>query len=208
MNESESPTREQIKEQFQNAAAFVQGTLNPVMADGSYSFGFLAELAALSLSSQETELRIVEEIRLLEQNLETSSSTKPATPFKGPHLAGYWHKHYFAAAFIPENLCLEMHRDDTVERVLGKYAGQTITHEHLDELVDRLVLGNLEARGLASRLTGEWLVFSMAQGKRTYLTLARHDEGDEAIIERVRRHEALDRTSGWDWHKTRFVFTS
>ena len=73
-----------FKKRFENAAAFVQGFLHPVMADGSYSFGFLTELAALSFTSQETVLHIVEEIRLLEQRKESSSATKPATTFTGP----------------------------------------------------------------------------------------------------------------------------
>ena len=198
---------EEFKQRFENAATFVQGILHPVMAQGSYSFGFLTELAALSFISQETVLRIVEEIRLLEQGRESSSATKPATAFTGRHLVGYWHKHYFAAAFIPENLRLEMHRDDTVERVWGKYTGQTITQEHVDELVHSLVHENLDTRSSASRLTGEWLVFSMAQGKRTYLTLAKHAEGDQAIAERVQRHEGIDHATGWDWRTSRFTFT-
>ena len=206
MDDAMASMEEDYKRRFETAAAFVQGILHPVMADGSYSFGFLAELATMSFTSQETVLRIAEEIRLLEQGAEASLATKPATAFTGPHLVGYWHKHYCAAAFIPENLRLEMRRDDTVDRVWGKYSGQTITQEHVDELVHSLVRENLEARTWASRLTGEWLVFSMAEGKRTFLTLAKHAEGDQAIAERIHRHESIDSAAGWDWRTSRFTF--
>ena len=100
-----------------------------------------------------------------------------------------------------------MHRDDTVERVWGKFNGQTISQEHIDELVHSLVHENLDTRSSASRrLTGEWLVFSKAQGKRTYLTLAKHAEDDQSIAERIQRHEDMDRATGWDWRTTRFMF--
>jgi hypothetical protein len=35
-----------------------------------------------------------------------------------------------------------------------------------------------------SRLTGEWIVFAKANGRNIYLTLAGHDESNEAVLSR------------------------
>ena len=208
MDQSESPTREQIQQQYQSAVSFVQGLLNPVMVDGNYSFGLLTELSALSLNRQATVFQIVKEIRLLERGQESASTTKGAAMFTKPLLAGYWHKHYFAASFIRKNILLEMAKDNTLRKVLGGYFGQILTEAHIGKLVHQLVYDNLRVRGLDSRLTGEWLIFSMAGGRRNYLTLGTHAEGNNNISERIRRHEKLDDESGWDWRISRFTFAS
>ena len=48
----------------------------------------------------------------------------------------------------------------------------------------------------------------MEQGKRTYLTLAKHAEDDQAIAERIHRHETIDRAVGWGWRTSRLTLGS
>lgn len=179
------------------AARFAQGYLDPKMRDGSYSAGFLIDLAMEGFSNQLNLFRIVEEVAELEGSGTRQPSTKPAAMFKGRHLQGYWHKHHTQAVYMPENLRLEMHRDDTVERVLGKYEGQIMTQAMVNELVHALVHENYMTRSREARLTGEWIIYSRTGNRNYYVTLARHDEGDAVIAERLHRYEDIDRRTGW-----------
>ena len=179
------------------AAQFAQGFLNPKMRDGSYSMGFLIDLAMEGFLSQLNLFRMIEEVAGLEGSGTLPSSTKPAAMFTGKHLRGYWHKHHTQAAYMPRNLRLEMDKDNTVERVLGKYEGQIITQAMVTELTHAMVSENYTRRSQEARLTGEWIVYSCSSQQNYYFTLACHDEGDEAIAERLHRYEDMDRRTGW-----------
>lgn len=187
------------------AARFVQGYLDPVMRDGSYSAGFLIDLARESLVNQLNLFRIIEEVAALEGSSTRQSSTKAAAMFKGKHLCGYWHKHYTQAAYMPENLRLELHKDETVERVWGKYEGQVITPAMVNELVHAVVHENYINRTKEARLTGEWIAYSRTSNRNYYITLARHDEGDDVIAERLHRYEDIDQKTGWVSGKSTFT---
>lgn len=179
------------------AARFAQGFLDPEMRGGSYSMGFLIDLAREGLLNQLNVFSIIEEVAGLEGSGTRPPSTKPAAMFMRRHLLGYWHKHHTQAAYIPENLRLEMHKDDTVEPVLGKYEGQIFTEAMAKELTNAIVHENYARRSQDARLTGEWIVYSCAGNQNYYITLARHDEGDEVIAERLHRYEDVDRRTGW-----------
>lgn len=179
------------------AARFAQGYLDPKMRDGSYSMGFLIDLAMEGLLNQLNVFRIIEEVAAMEGGGTHPSSTKPAAMFTGKHLLGYWHKHHTQAAYMAENLRLEMHRDDTVERVWARHEGQVITQAMLNELTHAIVHENYARRSQDARLTGEWIVYSRTGNRNYYITLARHDEGDEVIAERLHRYEEMDRRTGW-----------
>ena len=99
------------------ALSFVRTYLDPVINPGSYSIGFLLELVSASFEGQLSIFRIVEEIGYLEGMAGHNTQTKPATMFTGKELYGYWHKHHSQPAHMPINLCHEMARDNTVERV-------------------------------------------------------------------------------------------
>ena len=174
------------------AAQFAQGFLDPKMRGGSYTMGFLIDLAMEGFLNQLNVFRMIEEVAGLEGSGTFPSSTKPAAMFTGKHLRGYWHKHHTQAVYMPKNLRLEMDKDDTVERVLGKYEEQIITQAILNELTDAMVCENYARRSQEARLTGEWIVYSCLDQQNYYITLACHDEGDEAIAERLHRYQDMD----------------
>ena len=187
---------------FEHAIDFTRQYLSAAMVTGSYSAGFLMELAASSLQGQIDVFRVAEEIAGLEGRPGRGTATKPPTQFNGEYLRGYWHKHHSQATDMPRNLLLEFKRDDTLERVWGKYEGQLITEEMVKELTYEMVIGNHRRRASEGRLTGEWIVYARDSDRNTYLTLAEHHEADEEIALRLRRYEELDRRLDWDWRKS------
>ena len=187
------------------AFGFVKEHLDGAMRSGSYSLGFALDLAMTVVQGRDNVFRTIDEVAILEGARPGPSRTKAAAPFTRRHLAGYWHKHHTQAGFMPQNLRLEMIKDDTVERVWKPHAGEVITQEHIDKLVHALVIGNYERRAGEGRLTGEWVVYALRDGANHYVTLASHDEGDELIAERLRRYEDIDAKTGWRYDRCSIV---
>ena len=98
------------------------------------------------------------------------TATKDATRFDrdGP-LKGLWHKHYFvhAADFIYENVSNQQRRY------------KELNLPPIAAMMTRIAEG---------KLTGEWIIFRMDEGVRTYLCLAKHSAtkaGDQALAARI-----------------------
>lgn len=135
-------------------------------------------------------------------HLETPSlptRTKPHEAMSGM-LNGFWHKHFFEARFLPENLrretqknferlwyrdflpALQSDPDSRDQANVGKLTGliaQTMVH---GAFLNRLGSRSAQAK---SRVTGEWIVFGKNEGRNVYLTLAVHEESDAAIATRI-----------------------
>jgi hypothetical protein len=112
--------------------------------------------------------------------------TKPAAPFTGKVLKGLWHKHYTTAGFIPRNL-VNHWTLPRLEALLSDVRRDALADAQLqlDRIAHSLVMDGYRDRAAGARLTGEWIVFAKGEAN-IYLTLARHDELDEAILVRCR----------------------
>ncbi len=179
------------------AIPFVKEQLDHVMRTGSYSIGFAVDIAMSIQQRRYNPHAIIQEIAGLEGSGHGRSRTKQAKPLIGKQLRGYWHKHHSQPRFLGLNLLNEMQRDGTVERILMPFAGQDVTPEVLKRLTHALINENFLRRANESRLTGEWIVFSKRERKNYYITLANHLEGDDVILERIRRYEDIDRQTNW-----------
>lgn len=128
--------------------------------------------------------------------LNRATATKAPAPLTGP-LTGLWHKHWFQAAFLPKNLLEETQKygDMLIYKHLNTKFGRDqwidrpITQDVVGSLVHATVFGAISHRsGSAgrkeSRLTGEWIVFAKAGRRNIYLTLAGHDETNDAVLSR------------------------
>jgi hypothetical protein len=125
-------------------------------------------------------------------------ATKAASRFDTGPLEGLWHKHWFQASFMPQNLANEMEKHGEsliIKRLIDRYGrdgwgSRTIDKEMVGLLAHASVFGALEhrtgnaRRGGKSRLTGEWVVFAKSEGRNIYLTLGGHEEPNEAILDR------------------------
>jgi hypothetical protein len=123
--------------------------------------------------------------------------TKPAEPFRAGPLKGLWHKHWFQAGFLVTNLQneTEKHGEMFIRKHLNaafghdRWVGEPMTEKLAGQLVGATVDGALSHRAGStahkqSRMTGEWIVFAKANGRNIYLTLAGHDETNEAVFSR------------------------
>lgn len=160
------------------------------LAPGRYSALFALEMCLLESYRGVNPLQIVDEIRYLEDPSKPSM-TKPAARFRHPPLRGLWHKHYFSARFIPQNIANHLagpRLRGVVEEVLDPRKSPLETEEMVRELAHRVSIEPFEQRASANALTGEWIVFAKHKEENYYLSLATHTAGDKQIREKIEKH--------------------
>ena len=128
---------------------------------------------------------IIDEIKRLE-TLGGNGYTKEATQFKQAPLHPLWHQHYFSAHYLVQNIKNEIKKDfnSIWDKSMGE-EGSVIEQRHIDSLVHNVVMGTIETRSNEKRITGEWLVFSMAPSGNIYLCMATHTTGDQNIYDKL-----------------------
>jgi len=146
--------------------------------------------AAFGVSPHE----ILSAIRELEQG-ELPSGVKPATQFKNLPLKGLWHKHFFSAHFIVQNIILGLGKtglERLVNEVMDPAKSPVITEEMINELAHRVTYEPVEVRDARKKLTGEWIVYLRHEGKNYYLCVNTHNAGDQFIFDRIKEHCVRD----------------
>jgi len=126
-----------------------------------------------------------------------AAPTKHAEPFTTGPLKELWHKHWFQASFLVTNLLNETEKRGEMlirkhlNAVFGRdgWVAELMTEKLAGELAHAMVDGALSHRSgrvarKQSRLTGEWIVFAKANSRNIYLTLAGHDETNDAVFSR------------------------
>lgn len=107
-------------------------------------------------------------------------------PFRRPPLQGLWHAHFFQAGFISKNLSNEIQRREETGIInailedgaeLDEMTTRRVTHE--------MTIGAFARRAARDALTGEWIVYAKDEDARLYLSLARHEEEDQVIFDRM-----------------------
>ncbi len=169
------------------------------IAPNRYSIILLLELFGGFKSGGLHLEKIMHEIRLLEED-GTQSQLKKPTQFSHPPLEGLWHKHYFEGGMKALLVNLGMitldlkpnkkFRIPFLEQKIkeaeqgGRQAisiDDTDAHEQIKLLVDDMVQGSWLRRTEAKALTGEWIVYAKYEHQNYYLSLGKHEEGDERI---------------------------
>lgn len=119
--------------------------------------------------------------------------TKPASPFTGELLKGFWHKHHMQAGFLPFNL-RQYQASRTGKKRFEKFVADAFPQEgaapkewetFFSMMAHEATVGAYEARLEEHYLTGDWIVYANHEGRNYYLTLGKHDEGDAVILERI-----------------------
>lgn len=157
---------------------------------GRYSWLFVFNLMMLERKNGVEPFSIIDEIKNLE-GVGPSRQTKAASEFKGPHLKGLWHKHFFAAnpslfAHNIQNQLAGGELEKLVEEIFDPKRSLVVTKEMISELSHRVVVESLEDRAADNKLTGEWIVFAKHQGQNYYLCTTNHDSGDESIAQSIK----------------------
>lgn len=136
---------------------------------------------------------VADEIKSLEK--QGTSRTKPAAAFRRRHLSGLWHKHYMIGdvASLAQNLKSELDRKGRKLRLFfeekieeARAAGEERFREEVPKIA-QVLTSNLAKRRSEGRMTGEWIVYVQHENQKFYLCLAKHNEGDERIREKIER---------------------
>lgn len=126
---------------------------------------------------------------------EPHSGIKPATAFNRPPLKGLWHKHFFSAHFLVNNMLLALGKDGLaklVDEVIDPAESSIVTKEMIEELAHRVAHEPVETRDQDGKLTGEWVIFAKHDGQHYYLCLNTHQAGDQFIYDRIMEHCVRD----------------
>jgi hypothetical protein len=118
----------------------------------------------------------------------SSTGTKPESPFKHEPLRGLWKKHYFSAHFVGKNIQNHFSGsklDRFIREVLDPEKSPVVTREMIEEFAHRFANEPLERRAEAQKLTGEWIIFAKHGGQNYYLCLATHNSKDQATYDRI-----------------------
>ncbi len=129
---------------------------------------------------------IIDEIKKLEAGV-TGPGTKPATEFRREPLRGLWHKHFFSAHFVPQNLLNHL-ANGRLEAIIEQTVkqGGVITEEMIANVIHQITEAQLEDRYTTGKITGEWIVFAKHEGANYYLCLSTHTSGDQVIYDQIK----------------------
>lgn len=162
-------------------------------APGRYSRIFLFELYCRILvpALPGDPAKIVAEVNALEGHGRTVG-TKPAAQFERPPLQGLWKKHYLVGGLpsMAKNLLLGFgkKRRELLHVIKEHHSPATADLSPLEKSrnIADAVTNIYAERSRTGRLTGDWIVFAKHEGRNYYLCLARHDEPDADIFNRIK----------------------
>ncbi|MGB6134715.1 MAG: hypothetical protein WBG54_23260 [Acidobacteriaceae bacterium] len=138
-------------------------------------------------------LTVIHEIKSLEKL--KISRTKKAAQFKRPALRGLWHKHYMNGdvASLAQNVKNALNDygipffEEQIREAQAAGEERFVTKEDVPKIVNDVLTNNLARRKSEGRMTGEWIIYAEHEDQNFYLCLAKHNEGDEKIRERIER---------------------
>ncbi|MDQ1832766.1 hypothetical protein [Massilia scottii] len=155
---------------------------------GRYSSLFIFNLMNLERVFHIDATPVISEIMHLEDQ-GPGLQMKPATEFRGEHLKGLWHQHFFVVhpSALANNIQSHLGKDG-LKRLVTKHLpmGETITSSALKSLSHAIVMESLEARAEAEKLTGEWIIFAKEENKNYYLSIETHQQPDERVAGNLR----------------------
>ena len=131
---------------------------------------------------------ILNSVKDLEAGEVQSQGIKPATRFKNLPLKGLWHKHFFSAHFLVNNIVLGLGKNGVeklVNEVFDAANSPIVTPDMINELARRVTREPVQNRETAGQLTGEWVIFIKHGGKNWYLCINTHSAGDQFLYDRI-----------------------
>jgi hypothetical protein len=155
------------------------------------SFPFCRRLIGCKARRGE-DINVLREVDSLE-GLASTSVTKDATQFRRQSpLYPFWHKHFYAPRHFFPNIAARwgLTRDGNRDlmKVINEIAAR---HGHAPEAWQKVLPHRLVMDGWRDRvsfgLTGDWIIFAKHGGVNFYLDLATHEEGDDAVMTKLRR---------------------
>lgn len=135
---------------------------------------------------------IIKEIKNLEKPDKNYRRTKPATQFNGSHLKGLWHKHYEKVSLI--DMAFNISQQLKFSKTFDKEVFAIINNSGLSEREKVSKLSYLASgkqyleRIDEERLTGDWIVYHIHDGKNYYLNIniGKHTGNDEILAREIK----------------------
>ena len=158
----------------------------------SFSTVFLAQTLQMHFGRTINVHRMMDEVRYLE-GAKSHTNTKKASAFNRAPLKGLMKTHFTDARFIVKNIGVHFGLDNGGGKKLDKLIRDAVERntsgwvddEFASYIAHGMTISAYEERAAKKKITGEWIVFQEYGGKKYYLTLAAHSEGDEVIYGRV-----------------------
>ena len=105
------------------------------------------------------------------------------------------HKHYIKGDVVSlgknvQAACKEYeipYAEEKIKEAQESGEERFFTKEDVQKIVDDVVTNNLARRRSEGKMTGEWIVYFQHKNQKFYLCLAKHDESDEKILQRIKR---------------------
>lgn len=163
------------------------------VAPGRVSVILLFELFGRTLSNTLDTLpaKIIAEMRALEGLGPPQGTARQEAFSKHGILKGLYKKHYLLGGWnsVPKNLSLELtNNPERLHEIVRSHwhpGNADVDNAEIAQRIADDVTGLYLERKDRRKLTGEWIVYAKHEGKNYYLTLGRHDEGDEHIKQRI-----------------------
>jgi hypothetical protein len=187
MNPAPSPEVAEGTTMFtvEETEAEIRSWLNPKIRTGRFSKLFVDQLVRHQIDRTVHVHAIYDQIGYLEGPDAGRGGAKDAALFTGKHLKGFWHQHRFEPRFMANNLANDSKSPEAMA-IFVKMAEAINRGEEIGQFVHELVIGGYERRFREGKMTGEWIVFAKIEGVNHYLTLGKHDEGDDKILDRIK----------------------
>ena len=148
---------------------------------------FLFDMYILDAEFGVSPHEILNAVREIEHG-ELPFGVKPATQFKNIPLKGLWHKHYFSAQFLINNIILGLGKtgaEKIAKEVLDPAKSPVVTPDMVNEFARRIAQEPARTRSSRKKLTGEWIIYLRHEEKNYYLCCNSHDTPDQFIYDRI-----------------------
>ena len=135
---------------------------------------------------------IIEEIKNLEKLDKNYRRTKPATEFNGNHLKGLWHKHYENNSLrdMALNIGTQLKFSKTFNKeALAIFNNSSLSAQEKVSKLSYLASGKQYLERIdGGRLTGDWIIYHIHDGKNYYLNIntGKHVGKDEILAREIR----------------------
>ena len=155
---------------------------------GNYSKLFLVDLMAFHKLFGVSSDEIFMVLNDYEKGWNRAGIKEP-TPFKHPSLKGLHHIHFVSSRYIPHNIKIGLGKHGLTNIINRALEDDTKSpNQQAKEIAEQVVSGTLDQRKARKKMTGEWVVYAKYNDKLYYLCLARHDDGDAFIRNRINQY--------------------
>jgi hypothetical protein len=146
---------------------------------------FCEQLVYINHSRELSVFTVTDILQELEKLKPEGQRVKKPRQFKHLPLRGLMHIHFGPGFFIRPNLVNELRRPDNQGSIEKSIENAKNQDEVIKLLAHEMTIGSYKRRADRNGLTGEWIIYAKHEEWNYYLSLASHDEDNQAIYDRM-----------------------